>query len=133
MTLGEEMKVTFSIGKDLPIYVKSCKAKKSSSADNSVDFFLVESGCEKPKTGIIAQIDPQQQDGSCDSGTCKVELFFNQFGFVADGASAGKPYEVIITSSNQCFRLSKPDFQSGLQHCLWHCPKQLPYPKGSLR
>ena len=87
--LGEEMKVVFSIGENLPIYVKSCKAKKSSTTDNSVDFFLIESGCEKPKTGLIAQIDPQQQGGSCDSGKCKVELLFNQFGFVSDGASSG--------------------------------------------
>ena len=86
------MKVIFSIEEDLSIYVRSCKAKKSSSTDSSVDFFLVESGCEKPKTGIIAQIEPEQQDGSCESGKCKVELFFNQFGFVAEGASPGKSF-----------------------------------------
>ena len=84
------MKVIFSIEENLPIYVKSCKAKKSATTDNSVDFYLVESGCEKPKTGIIAQIEPEQQSGSCDSGKCKVELLFNQFGFVADGATPGK-------------------------------------------
>merc|ERR1711935_614628 len=84
VTLGAQMKVAFSVSnKDMPIYVKNCKAKKDAATANAVDFYIVENGCDKP----IAQIEPKQKAASCTAEKCSVELWFEQFGFVVSGTT----------------------------------------------
>ena len=86
VTLGSQVKVKFSINnEDMPIYVNSCKAKKSATTDNPTDFFMVQNGCVKTSTdatSALAQIDTKRKTGSCGSGVCSVELEFEQFAFV---------------------------------------------------
>ena len=89
VNLGSQIKVAFSIGnKDMPIYVKSCEAKKKDAAtDDAVDFYIVENGCDK----TLAKIEPEQKAASCTAEKCSVDLWFDQFGFVGSGTTGTLP------------------------------------------
>ena len=95
VTLGSQVKVKFSIADEkMPIYVNSCKAKKSAATDNPTDFFMIENGCVKTSTdptSALAQIKTKRKTGSCSSGVCSVELEFEQFAFVGT-ATTGKVF-----------------------------------------
>ena len=115
VTLGSQIKVSFLVGnKDMPIYVKSCQAKKDANTDDSADFYIVENGCDK----TLAQIKPEQKAASCDADTCSVELWFEQFGFVVTGTT-GTTFKSGI-NNKFIFRNGHIDFSLGVYHCLRH-------------
>lgn len=80
--LGAGVKVSFT-GPDLSgFYIKNCV---SSNDDESTELILVNDGCVLPSTsGVLADISPSIDTGSCTAGTCTATLQFSQFGFIGD-------------------------------------------------